>query len=234
MVDDRPLHRASLRQFLENWADQEGFILDVVEIGSSLEQLGSAGGIGFAILCFHGAPTGTSGLPEAVECLRLRVGDAPIIVLSERGGADEVGAALKAGARGFITTGIDPDVMRSALTFIIRGGVFFPPDALLGLGDAGRGGRRGSGSDGSASLPCQAAATALTRRQKEILRLLRLGKSNKEIARELRIAESTVKIHVSHLMRKLGVSNRTQAALRAPESGEFGVGRRGPDGPHEG
>ena len=148
---------------------------------------------------------GVAVLAKGDDALAERIGAA--LDAADGDEAADVVAAFKAGARGFVTTRMDPCVMFRALKFIIEGGAFFPPGALL---DAS--GAAGNGGPDIGLVP-QAGGEALTLRQNEVLRLLRQGQSNKRIARELHMSESTVKVHIRQIMRKLGASNRTQAAL---------------------
>jgi DNA-binding NarL/FixJ family response regulator len=139
----------------------------------------------------------------------------PLVLVSDREDAREVIAALEAGVSGFIPTSIALPVAMQALTFILGGGSFFPPAALT---EAARGdhslqtaSRRGLAVMATASTD----TSGLTARQQEVLEHLRQGASNKVIGRQLKLRESTVKVHIRHIMRKLGAVNRTQAALSA-------------------
>ena len=97
-----------------------------------------------------------------------------------------------------------------ALNLMMSGGVYLPP-TLLGEADA-------APTPAPETEP-RPAGPKLTRRQREVLMSLVQGRSNKEIARELDVAEGTVKLHVAAVMRVLDVNNRTRAALKAPELG---------------
>lgn len=129
--------------------------------------------------------------------------DVPLALVSDYEDRAEVTAAFRQGARGFVPSSLEPDLAREAFGFILAGGTFFPPHILdRPAGDGGQAKGRGSGQ-----------AVSLTPRQLDVLALLREGKSNKLIARDLSMCESTVKVHVRQIMRKLGAANRTQAAL---------------------
>jgi DNA-binding NarL/FixJ family response regulator len=138
----------------------------------------------------------------------------PLVLVSDREDATEVVAALEAGARGFIPTSIAPQVAIHACAFIISGGSYFPPAALT---QAARVNQIAPGASKQLTVVATASVqrTGLTARQQEVLELLRQGESNKLIGRQLKLRESTVKVHVRQIMRKLGASNRTQAALTA-------------------
>ncbi len=129
-----------------------------------------------------------------------------VLVLTSAGGSARPALALQAGAAGFLYKDVDPDALVRAIRSVHDGHTVLAPGAA-GL-VAGRPGRdvRGVG--------------ALTSREREVFALLADGQSNREIARTLRVSEKTVKTHVSAVLAKLGVADRTQAALLAArESG---------------
>jgi DNA-binding NarL/FixJ family response regulator len=124
-----------------------------------------------------------------------------VLVLTSAGGSARPALALQAGAAGFLYKDVDPDALVRAIRSVHDGHTVLAPGAA-GL-VAGRPGRdvRGVG--------------ALTSREREVFALLADGQSNREIARTLRVSEKTVKTHVSAVLAKLGVADRTQAALLA-------------------
>ena len=133
----------------------------------------------------------------------------PVIVLSASDDRRHVLQAVNMGAAGFIPKTSSSRVMLSALKLVLSGGVYLP----LALLDQG-----GTDSDG---LPVAdvAALASLTPRQKDVLALLGQGKSNKEIARTLELAEGTVKLHVTAILKSLNVNNRTRAVVAAAHLG---------------
>lgn len=154
------------------------------------------------------------GLPwnEGLQTLRQKLPhEVPIIVLSASDDRRHVLQAVNLGAAGFIPKTSSSRVMLSALKLVLSGGVYLPP-ALLdqssehGYSDGGLGGQDG-------------AASFLTPRQREVLVLLGQGKSNKEIARVLQLAEGTVKLHVTAILKALNVNNRTRAVVAASQLG---------------
>jgi DNA-binding NarL/FixJ family response regulator len=129
-----------------------------------------------------------------------------VLVLTSTGGSAGPALALQAGAAGFLYKDVDPDALVRAIRSVHDGHTVLAPGAA-GL-VAGRQGRdvRGIG--------------ALTSRERDVFALLADGQSNREIARALGVSEKTVKTHVSAVLAKLGVADRTQAALLAArESG---------------
>lgn len=150
--------------------------------------------------------TGLDGLIR----MRNRAG-VPVVIVSSMAEDRLIASALNAGAAGYIPKHSEREVFRTAFSTLRRGEVFVPDGYL-------------SGADGLADHGSQernaalARMATLTNQQARILDLIKAGKLNKQIAFELSIAETTVKAHVTAIMRKLGVQSRTQAALLASEA----------------
>lgn len=215
LIDDLPFRRASIKSLLENWAREDGLRLDAVETTghNGLEQL--AGTVRLVVYNVGGASMEAAEWRHNIDELRQQLPDVPLVIISERDNAGDVVEALKAGARGFISAQIAPSIVFQALRFIMGGGVYFPPSALLQAqvgSHANEWRRPANGVD-------QRHCASLTARQNAVWQLLQHGHSNKVIARELDMCESTVKVHMRQIMRKLGASNRTQAALCGGEPG---------------
>jgi DNA-binding NarL/FixJ family response regulator len=146
----------------------------------------------------------------------------PVTILSGSTDPAQMRKALDVGASGFITKSASAEVMLSALRLIMAGGIYVPPEMVRPnsataetINDPDRRPPLGTDKD--------ARSDALTTRQHEVLERLEEGKSNKQIARELELSEHTVKIHVTRILRALGVSNRTQAAVMARAQGKKGA-----------
>lgn len=148
---------------------------------------------------------------QAVEELTDRFSDTTLVVLSAELSVDELAASLRAGARGYLLSSISKEAMVHSLTLILLGETVFPSGLAMAWMNGGLSAKRPSADRG--------LGRDLTRRETEILDCLTSGASNKQIARDLGITEATVKIHMKSLIRKIGVSNRTQAALWAIGSG---------------
>ena len=179
---------------------------DVLEDPATLERLEAQ--VGLVVLSPGALPLGGAEVRRWVSLVRAGLSDRPLVLFSDRDGAEEALAAIRFGAQGLVPLGLPPAVVHHALVFIRDGGTYFPPEALLDISPDPASGR--AGWEG-------ASHRGLTLRQIEVLDLLRLGSSNKVIARRLDMQESTVKVHVRHILRKLGAANRTQAALIAAE-----------------
>lgn len=145
-----------------------------------------------------------------VATIRQAFPDVRLIVLSDAEDAQQpktIRSMLKSGAHGFIpaqTTGIQ--IAIAAIGFVKAGGTFAPLDLLLT-----------NRADRAPGPHESARQRALTSRQMAVLAQLRQGKANKLIAHELSMSESTVKVHVRNIMRKMGATNRTQAVYKAQQ-----------------
>jgi DNA-binding NarL/FixJ family response regulator len=129
--------------------------------------------------------------------------DTKVVVLTSFSEQQRVLAALDAGAEGYVLKHADPEQILAAIEAVHRGGAPIDPQVARVLLDAKRVGRTDR--------------DALTEREEEVLRLVRAGLANKQIARRLAISERTVKAHLTRVFQTLGVTDRTQAALWAAE-----------------
>jgi len=143
---------------------------------------------------------GLDGIAVLTE-LKAQAARTRVLVLTSGAGAAGPAMALQAGASGFLYKDVDPDALVRAIRSVHDGHTVLAPDAA-GLVAV----RPGPGARGIASL---------TNREREVLALVADGRSNREIARTLSLSEKTVKTHVSAVLAKLGVADRTQAALLA-------------------
>jgi DNA-binding NarL/FixJ family response regulator len=145
------------------------------------------------------------GLESAKEITRLRLirPEAQVVVLSASESRKDIVEALSAGAHGYIVKSQNTDQLVDRLRHVLSGEIYVPA-VLAEL--------RAEPAEGTAPSPgTQHEQKALSRRQRQVLRELVEGKSNKEIARSLNVAEGTVKIHLAALFRILGATNRAHA-----------------------
>jgi two-component system, NarL family, nitrate/nitrite response regulator NarL len=133
---------------------------------------------------------------------------APVVILSGSNTPQDISAAMKAGAKGYIVKSSKPATLHHVLELTLSGESFFPWESAGAEHTVPR--QPADGNDAIAGEPPE-----LTDRQKQILRLVAQGKSNKEIARALDILEGTVKAHLRFLMKHLNAKNRTQLAVMA-------------------
>jgi DNA-binding NarL/FixJ family response regulator len=150
----------------------------------------------------------STDVQSALELLRVRLPEAPTVVLSDRDDVDEVNRALTHGVRGYIPTSVECGVAVAALRLISAGGTFVPADTLRSTA---------AKSDGQPESERQRRSDGrdLTPRELSVIDLLREGKPNKLIAARLDMQESTVKVHVRNILKKLNATNRTHAAFVA-------------------
>jgi two-component system, NarL family, nitrate/nitrite response regulator NarL len=133
---------------------------------------------------------------------------APVVILSGSNNPQDIAAAMKAGAKGYIVKSSKPATLHHVLELTLSGESFFPWESAV--------------ADTASSRPTaenndrpEIGQPDLTDRQRQILKLVAEGKSNKEIARALDILEGTVKAHLRFLMKHLNAKNRTQLAVMA-------------------
>lgn len=157
-------------------------------------------------------------VPDGIRGLRHRFPQLSLVIVDWRRDRDDVLGAIAQGAHGFIPKDMEQDEMLNAFRQVMAGQVYVPP--IVSDVDAEQ---RVKGASGSH----QASLSSLTERQREVLTHMSLGKSNKEIARSLRISESTVKVHVAAAFRLLGVHNRVGAVAALQSHGETSAFARG-------
>jgi DNA-binding NarL/FixJ family response regulator len=134
----------------------------------------------------------------------------PTIVLAHEGDVDGALEAIGSGARGYIPASLGFEIAIEAMRFVNAGGTYVPAECLLAS--------RASQAQHPKPASIGAGATApITTRELAVVQALRQGKPNKIIAFELNMCESTVKVHVRHLMKKLRAKNRTEVAMKAGE-----------------
>lgn len=149
------------------------------------------------------------GGQATLEKLRAGYPSLPVVIVSAYDDASTVRAAMASGAMGFIPKSASNDVMIGALRLVLSGGRYLPPEIMLAAGSA------------TVDAPVSAERLHLTDRQREVLGELAQGKSNKQISRELGLAEATVKIHVTAILRALKVTSRAQAIVAVSRLGQL-------------
>ncbi|HAZ49536.1 MAG TPA: DNA-binding response regulator [Cyanobacteria bacterium UBA11369] len=137
---------------------------------------------------------------EAISAICGEFKNAQIVVLTTYDGDEDIYRALQAGAKGYLLKDAEPDEILAAVRTVAAGKKYIPPDV-------------------GAKLAERMGNTELSDRENQVIRLIASGKSNHEISKTLHISESTVKFHVNNILSKLGVNDRTQAALAALKRG---------------
>lgn len=206
IVDDHTLFRSGIKLLLQR---QDGFEV-VGEAGDGLEGVKLAKKLKPDVILQDLHMPGTSGL-QALPLLRDEAPQAQVIMLTVSEDAEDLVEALRIGARGYLLKNIDTEFLVDSIRRAARGESVMSPQMAGKLADAMR-----NPPKGVSSVP---DTNKLSPREREIIVMLARGASNKEIARELDLAESTVKIHVQGILRKLSLASRVQAAVYAVEHG---------------
>ncbi|MET7620620.1 response regulator transcription factor [Streptomyces sp. NPDC005408] len=202
LVDDHQVVRRGLRTFLEVQDDIEV----VGEAADGAEGVARAEELKPDVVLMDVKMPGTDGI-DALRKLRELANPAKVLIVTSFTEQRTVVPALRAGASGYVYKDVDPEALAGAIRSVHAGHVLLQPEvagALLSQDDPSSGTGRG---------------TTLTEREREVLGLIADGRSNREIARALVLSEKTVKTHVSNILMKLDLADRTQAALWAVRHG---------------
>lgn len=222
VVDSMRLRRAAIVQLLQGWSNDEGVMLMPIGPSALPAEFETRPDCGMYIVSIGGASLVEGETIGLVTNLADLMGDAPMVIFSDSDDPEQIVAAFRAGASGFIPSTMDPSIALEALKFILRGGSYFPPAAMLrcqaAQDDTEPLDPEPTQRSGKAATKDRASTSSLTGRQQQVAALLRKGLPNKLIARELAMTEATVKVHVRQIMRKLGATNRTQAAISAHQA----------------
>ena len=222
LVDDHTLFRRGLKALLEQ---DERFTVSA-----------EAGDVGEALRCLQRERPdvilldnhlpGVRGV-DAIPALKEAAPAARVLMLTVSENENDLAAALQAGADGYLLKTVESDQLADTIVKVLEGESVISPEMMTKLVSVFRTRPAAPVAEPVApavvapepSREAQAAVGLLSPREREILLLIARGDSNKHIARELDIAETTVKIHVQHILRKLGLSSRVQAAVFATSSG---------------
>jgi DNA-binding NarL/FixJ family response regulator len=222
IVDSLPLRNFGLVALLDHLSGTTKFRLASLTPDDAERWIGGHANCSMIIYNVGGASVADHKHVKRIKGLRARAAEAPLVILSDNDSREEILSALGIGAQGFLYAGTNAQLALQALSFIFKGGSYFPaaiqprrrspahlkgaPPAECTALDEGDGAVENAADAGSTNVN-------LTERQKSVLNRLGRGDSNKAIARLLGIREGTVKVHVRQIMRKLGVANRTQVAI---------------------
>lgn len=214
LVDPRHLSRSSLTNMLSTLAGGNRFDDFSVCSFASTAELSAAqsenGPLAWAMILVNlGALCPLSNEARAMlDPLRAAYQRVPVMVLTDCANSGHVQSTLADGIRGYITSSMDSAMLIHAIRMVIAGGTFPPLEALVSDGGDEP---FAAGSDDTVNE----LVGSLTPRQAEVFALLKQGRSNKFIAHELNMHESTVKVHVRHIMHKFKATNRTHAVYLA-------------------
>lgn len=200
LVDDHALFREGLCHVL-NGLDNEINILQASNFEQALHYVTTNPDLDLVLLDLN--IPGKDGF-TALDTLAGHYPAIPVVIISASNQRSDIQRALDAGAMGYIPKESTSSIMLNALKLILAGGIYVPPNMLQ-----------------SNQLAPQTAnnTRGLTPRQLQVLALLVRGCANKEIASQMQLAEATVKMHVTAILKTLGVTNRTQAAMAVEKLG---------------
>lgn len=204
LVDDHQVVRRGLRTFLEVQDDIEV----VGEASDGAEGVARAEELKPDVVLMDVKMPGMDGV-EALRRLRELDNPARVLIVTSFTEQRTVVPALRAGAAGYVYKDVDPDALAGAIRSVHAGHILLQPEVAGAL--LSQEVNSGQGRGGS-----------LTEREREVLGLIADGRSNREIARALVLSEKTVKTHVSNILMKLDLADRTQAALWAVRHGVAG------------
>jgi DNA-binding NarL/FixJ family response regulator len=202
VADDHPLYREAastqIQRIFTNAAVDQVASLD------ELRALAEQARFDLFLVDFHMPGMSVAAMARLVE----RFPETPVAMISGTAQRSEIRAAMQAGARGFIPKTATGDYLAHALKLLLAGGTSMPTEVLLS-------------DETAAPVPGEDAAwmSLLTVREQEVLRGVARGLSNKEIGRELGLAEVTIKLHLRGVFRKMGARSRSDAAVMATKAG---------------
>jgi DNA-binding NarL/FixJ family response regulator len=204
LADDHDLIRDTLEVYLQK-LDTKVDVLHAATLAQALDAAKGATDASLVLLDLR--MPGMNGL-AGFRAMQKELPTTPIVIFSGDTNPDLIKASLQAGAAGFIPKTMRAPAMINALRLVLSGERYVPDLAML----------TGDGKPG-ASLDSGGAFSQLTPREREVLGLLVKGNSNKQIARQLKIEEITVALHLRSIYRKLNVASRTQAVRLALQLG---------------
>ncbi|MBL8354396.1 MAG: response regulator [Delftia acidovorans] len=209
VIDDHTLFRRGLIALIA----QDAGLRVVGEAGDAGEALRLVPALAPQVILLDNHLPGVLGV-DAIAGLRVASPGSRVVMLTVSEDGQDLAAALRNGAQGYLLKTIDGDLLSEALRRAARGEPVVSPEMMGKLVAAFQ--SQGA-PEPQAPEPDEVPASPLSPREEEVLVQIARGASNKEIARTLDIAETTVKIHVQHILRKLGLSSRVQAAVYASE-----------------
>jgi DNA-binding NarL/FixJ family response regulator len=204
IVDDYAVVREGLRAFISTEANME-VVGEAVDGASATEQCQA---LKPDVVVIDIALPNNEGL-EAIRAIKEACPHLHILVLTDQGEEERVLAAMKAGAQGYMLKDATTQDVIKAIGDVYRGEVVLHPSVAYVLLRALQ----------TQDESDETALNALTSRETEVLQLVARGRTNQDIAAQLSIDERTVRVHVTHILQKLGLHNRTQAALVALKHG---------------
>jgi len=206
LADDHSLFREGIRMVLESLAGEPLTVVEASDFPQVLARVRASNDIDVALVDL--SMPGMDGL-SAIGAIRRAAPDLYLVVVSASEDPHVVRRALDAGAHGYISKSAGSAEMMKGIRSVLDGDIFVAPPVSAAEATLVKPG----------DFDAERLRSQLTPRQRDVLAMLRQGKSNKEVARDLNLAEITVKLHVTAILRSLGCENRTQAAILAARMG---------------
>jgi DNA-binding NarL/FixJ family response regulator len=218
LIDSRPLTRISISHLLTAlsddfvilpYSDIDEFVINYLERPCKVEMI---------IFNLGSAHISENHISNGILRLKLELPNLPLVFLSDHEELSDILHAVRMGARGYIPSVFSPSTVIQSLRLVMAGGAFIPHNALLEITEKTATFReeerplREEECPNGAKIDLSVLQT-LTSRELEVFELVRQGKSNKIIAYELEVQESTVKVHIRKIMTKLKATNRTHAVF---------------------
>jgi DNA-binding NarL/FixJ family response regulator len=207
LVDDQAMLRAAFKSLLARDPRYEV----VGAAGDAREAIAAVGALKPDVILLDITMAGLSGL-DAIGPLREKLPNVHILMLTHHEGESFVQQAMKAGANGYLSKDSDPDELQVAIEAVMKGRPYLSPKVAGGLLAMARGHE-------NATSELSSRVGMLTPREREVFQLLALGKSNKEVARELALSLGTAKKHRENLQRKLDCHSAAELARLAISEG---------------
>lgn len=206
VIDDHPLFRRGVQQLLE----MSEVLTFVGEADNGPEAIARCETLSPDLILMDLNMQGMDGI-DTLHRLRERGVQVPIVMLTVSAQQEDVVAAIRAGASGYLLKDSAPETLLQTLESMTDQGSAFDTRLMPLLTEALR--------QPAAPATPDAFISHLTRRERDILRLIARSYSNKQVGRQLDISEGTVKVHVRHLLKKMGMRTRTEAAVWAAREG---------------
>lgn len=211
IADDHALFRYGISLALESLYGKDVTILQASNAEETRRVAQETPGLDLILLdLMMPGLNGISDLKKFIDSLP----PVPVVIVSGSRQRATIRSAIECGARGYVLKSSNGEILKHVLPLVLSGELYVPAQAVAteDLSESADGSPLGDAGDFNPDFK------SLTPRETQVLKLLTLGYSNKEIARSLGMLEGTVKVHVKSIMKKLGVNNRTQAAIAANRS----------------
>lgn len=202
IADDHALFRDGLGLYLEK-LEPDAVVLQASSYSQMFKLLSSDKKINFVFFDFEMADMPWQ---DAFEKLKETAPEVSFAIISGSEDSRTIKSILSSGAKGYLPKRLEAKVLNNALRLILDGGTYVPPNLI-------------ENHSQEMSNAKNSGIKNLTNRQSQVLDLIAQGKSNKQIAFDMGVSESTVKLHINALLRSLHVSNRTQAVVTAQKLG---------------